>query len=58
MLNNYTNNKINTLIYDINMQNICIIVRDIIIIRKVPKKRRTRIDFKPFLFLRHIVCCL
>ena len=26
--------------------------------KKVPKKQRTRIDFKPFLFLRHIVCCL
>lgn len=26
--------------------------------KKVPKKQRTRINFKPFLFLRHIVCCL
>ena len=25
--------------------------------KEVPKKRRTRIDFKPFLFFRHIVCC-
>ena len=31
------------------------IVRDIIIIRKVPKIRHTRIDFKAFLFFRHIV---
>ena len=28
------------------------------IVKKSPKKRRTRIDFKPFLKLRHIVCCL
>ena len=34
------------------------IVRDIIIIRKVPKIRHTRIDFKAFLFFRHIVYCL
>ena len=27
MLDNYTNNKINTLIYDINMPNICICKR-------------------------------
>ena len=38
--------------------NLCNYCSNLSLAQKLPKKRRTRIDFKPFLKISHIVCCL